>query len=186
VSGVYLRDIHWRLNTLRSLAGQLSFHVDATPASGFFESDLGIGFDGGLSVSALPLALFAEASDLPGLRGTASLKFERLKIVDGLAVVADGTIQVADLVVPVVSGDSLGGYEVEFFTQNNGIAASVEDTDGVLDLAGSLQVKTDRSYEFLALVIAKAGAPKSVRDQLRFLPPANDRGQQELRLEGIL
>jgi len=190
INGFYLQDVHWHLNALRLFTGVLSYKLAASPVSGFFESDVSIGFDGALSMSgltaALPLAFFAESSGLPGLRGSASLKFERVQLVDGLATIADGTVQVDDLVVPIVSRDSLGGYKAEFFTQNNGISASIEDTDGVLDLAGSLQVKTDRSYEFVALVIAKPEAPKGVRDQLRFLPPANERGQQELRLEGIL
>ncbi len=190
VGGLYLRDIHWHLNALRLFTGKISYHVAATPASGFFESDISVSFDGELSMSqltaALPLELFAETTGLPGLRGNASLNFERVRLVDGLAMAADGTVQVDNLIVPIVSRDSLGGYKADFFTQNNGISASIEDTDGVLELAGSLQLRTDRSYEFVALVIAKPQTPKGIRDQLRFLPPANDRGQQELRLEGIL
>jgi len=190
VNGIYLQDIRWHLNALRLFTGELSYKVAASPVSGFFESDVSVGFDGALSMSgltaALPLAFFAESTGLPGLQGSASLKFERVELVDGLATIADGTVQVADLVVPIVSRDSLGAYKAEFFTQNNGISASIEDTDGVLDLAGSLQIRTDRSYELVALVVAKPDAPEGVRDQLRFLPPANDRGQQELRLEGIL
>lgn len=190
VNGIYLRDVKWSLNVFQSLTGAASYSVEATPVSGFFESDVAIGFDGTLSMSemtaALPLAIFANSSGLPGLQGSASLAFERVQFVAGLAIVADGTIQVANLIVPIVGRDSLGGYTAEFYTQNNGISASVEDTDGVLDLAGSFQLRTDRSYEFVGLVIAKPETPQGVRNQLRFLPPANELGQQELRLEGIL
>lgn len=190
VEGIYLRDLKWSLNAFQSLTGAPSYSVEATPVSGFFESDVRIGFDGTLSMSeltaALPLEIFADSSGLRGLQGNASLTFERVKFVEGLAIIADGTVQVADLIIPIVGRDSLGGYTAEFYTQNNGVSASVEDTDGVLDLAGSFQLRTDRSYEFVGLVIAKPETPQGVRDQLRFLPPANERGQQELRLEGIL
>ena len=190
VSGLSVRDIQWDLNPLRLFTGELSYTIVATPVSGFFESDISIGFGDTISLTnltaAVPLNLFANASGVPGLRGNASVTFERLTIVGGLAVAADGIVKIADLVIPIVGRDSLGGYQAEFFTQNNGIAASIEDTDGVLDLAGSLQIRTDRSFEFIAQVAAKPETPQSIRQQLQFLPPANDRGQQELRLEGIL
>lgn len=190
VNGIYLRDLRWRLNALSLFTGKLSYHVEATPVSGLFESDISIGIGGVLSLTdltaALPLSLFADASGLRGLQGNARLNFERLQIEDGLATAADGTVQVASLIVPIVGRDALGDFRAEFFTQNNGIAASIEDTDAVLDLAGSFQLRSDRSYEFLGQVIANPDTPQNIRQQLRFLPPANDRGQQELRLEGVL
>jgi general secretion pathway protein N len=190
VAGIYLRDVRWKFAPLRLFTGALSYRVSATPVSGFVETDISVGFGGTVSLTglsaSLPLELFADVIGIRGLQGSGSFKFERVQIVDGLAVVADGTMQIADLVVPIVGRDSLGAYKAEFFTQNNGISASVEDTDGVIDLAGSLQIKTDRSYEFVAQIIAKPETPEGVRRQLRFLPPANKRGQQELRLEGIL
>ena len=69
---------------------------------------------------------------------------------------------------------------------NDGIGASVEDTDGVVDIAGSLQINSDRSYRFIAQVVAKSEAPERLKTQMQYLPPANDRGQQELRIEGSL
>jgi len=190
VAGIYLRDVRWKFAPLRLFTGALSFRLSATPVSGFVETDVSVGFGGAVSLTgvsaSLPLALFADVIGVRGLQGSGSFKFERVQIVEGLAIVADGTMQIDNLVVPIVGRDSLGGYKAEFFTQNNGISASIEDTDGVVDLAGSLQLRTDRSYEFIAEVIAKPETPEGVRRQLRFLPPANDRGQQELRLEGIL
>jgi hypothetical protein len=190
VKGIYCRDVHWRINPMRLFSGEVSYRVNATPLSGFIESDLAIGFGGALTLSnlkaALPLDLIAGVSGLRGLQGSASLSFERITILDGLATVADGNVQLANLVVPIISRESLGGYSAEFFTQNNGITASVEDTDGAVDLAGSFQLKSDRSYQFTGQVIAKPETPAALRQQMQFLPPANSRGQQEIRLEGVL
>ncbi len=190
VNGLYLRDIQWNFAPLRLLTGNFSYKVSATPVSGFIESDLSIALNGTVSLSnvtaSLPLELFAVAAGVPGLQGTASVQFERLEIVTGIPVAADGTLQIADLLVPLVGSDSLGGYKAEFFTQDNGISASIEDADGVVDLAGSLQLRPDRSYQFIAQVVMKTETPESVRRQLQYLPPANSRGQRELPLEGIL
>lgn len=190
VSGFYLRNIKWRINPWQLFAGKFSYQVKATPVSGFLEAQVNISFGGELSLAelkaALPLELFAGASGVRGLQGSASLEFERVVFADGFIVAADGTLGVANLIVPLVGRDSLGGYKAEFFTQNNGIAASIEDTDGVIDLAGSLQIKSDRTFRFLGQVVAKPDTPESILQQMKFLPPANDRGQQEVRLEGVL
>ncbi|MDH3751514.1 MAG: type II secretion system protein N, partial [Gammaproteobacteria bacterium] len=95
-------------------------------------------------------------------------------------------LEVADLVAPMVHRSSIGGYRAEFFTQDSGVMASVEDTDGVIDLAGSLQISSDRSYQFIAQLAPKNNTPASVRQQMTFLGSANERGQHELRLEGQL
>lgn len=190
VTDIYLRDIKWQSKPLALLTGQLTYHVEATPVSGFVDTQLSVGLDRKLHLSeltaALPLNLFSAAIGVPGLQGNASLNFERVELVDGLAIAADGVMQIANLIVPVVGRDSLGSYVAEFRSQNNGVVASIEDADAVIDLAGSLQIKTDRSFQFLAQVIVTAKTPEAIRQQLRFLPPPNERGQQELRLEGIL
>ncbi len=190
VSGFYTRDIRWSLRPLRIFTGELAIEVSATPVSGFFEAVVSLGFGGAVSLSelsaALPLELFSDVAGIQGLSGSASLRFDRLVIVDGLAIAADGTVVIADLTIPILSRDSLGGYEAEFSTQNDGIAATVTDTDGIVDLQGDLQVKSDRSYVFIAQVAAKAETPPAIRQQLQFLPPADEPGQQELRLDGIL
>lgn len=190
VEGIYLRDVSWTMNPLRLLRGQANFHVQGSPVAGFVEADVGIGIGGTLIVSdlaaALPLSLFADVVNVRGLQGDASLQFDRIEIRDGLPVAANGTLRVSKLVAPRLGREPIGGYEAEFFTQNNGVAATVEDTDGVVDLAGSLQLNEDRSYQFLGKVIAAPEAPASLKRQLEYLGSADERGQRELRLEGML
>lgn len=187
-NGIYLRDLTWRMRPLQLFTGKMLYEINGSPVSGFVEGEVLVGLGGSLVLrdltASVPLQMFASAANIAGLRGSASLNFERVELVAGRARAIDGTIDVANLVVPRLSAASIGGYRAEFFTQNNGIVASVEDTDGVLDLAGSLQLNADKTYAFLGQVVAKPNAPDSLKNQLRYLPPANDRGQQELRLEG--
>ncbi len=188
--GAYLEDIRWRIKPLGLFTGKVLYRIEATPVSGFIESDLGVGIGGTLTLSDLrasvSLQAFSDALQVRGLRGNASLQFERIRVQDNLPVAADGFVEVRDLLVPRISREPIGGYRVEFFTQDDGISASVEDTDGVVDIAGSLQVNADRTYQFLAQVVAKPEAPQRLKTQMQYLPPANDRGQQELRIEGSL
>ena len=190
IKGAYIQDIRWQIKPLGFFTGKVVYRVEAEPASGFIESDVGVGIGGTLTLSdlraSLPLQPLAGALQVRGLRGNASLQFERIRLQDNLPVAVDGSLEVRDLLVPRIARESIGGYRIEFFSQEAGIAASVEDTDGVVDIAGSLQVNADRTYQFLAQVVAKPEAPQRLKTQMQYLPPANDRGQQELRIEGSL
>ena len=190
VSGVYVRDLRWRFRPLSLFTGKLAYAVEASPASGFVDALVGFGLSGTITLTdvkaSLPLQALQQAVQLPGLSGKVNLQFERIKLDGDLPVAADGVLEVANLTVPLVYRSSIGGYRAEFFTQESGVMASVEDTDGVIDLAGSLQLSSDRSYQFIAQLAAKSNTPASVRQQMQFLGSANERGQHELRLEGQL
>lgn len=187
-NGVYLRELRWTLRPMRLLTGKALYTISGTPVSGFLDGEISIGLGGKVTLqnltASLPLQMIERAANVTGLRGNASLTFERLELVDGRPAAMDGSIDIANLLVPMLARGSLGGYRAEFFTQNNGIVASVEDTDGVVDLAGSINLNPDGSYQFLGLVKAKPNTPASIGNQLRFLPKTDEPGQHELRLEG--
>jgi hypothetical protein len=62
--------------------------------------------------------------------------------------------------------------------------ASVEDTEAVLDLAGSLRINPDKSYAFLGYVVARGNTPEGLASRIKRLPQMDVAGQHELRLEG--
>lgn len=190
VNGLYLRDVRWRTRPLLLLTGKLAVAFEANPAGGFAEGNAAFGFGGRVhfdDVSAsLPLAGLVSALNMPGLSGIANARIERLVIVDGFPTAADGTLDVIDLMVPIVIRSPIGDFKAEFFTQENGVAASVEDTDAVFDLAGSVQLGSDRSYQFLGQVAPNDETPDLMRQRMQLLGSPNERGQRELRLEGTL
>lgn len=186
--GVYLRDLTWNIRPWQLLTGKAHYEIAGSPVSGFFSSEVTISLGGTVTLrnlsASVPLAMFEKAARIPGLRGNASLQFERLVLVNGRASAMDGSVTVANLVVPMIASSPLGGYKAEFFTQNSGITASVEDTDGVVDIAGSLQIGNDKSYKFNGLVAARANTPEALRQRLQYLGSPNERGQYLLPLEG--
>ncbi|MGI9224732.1 MAG: type II secretion system protein N [Woeseiaceae bacterium] len=188
--GLYLRDLHWRMRPLRLFTGKLGFDIEAKPGSGFVEADLALGLGGTVSITNLnasgSLQTFAGLLNMPGLNGNVSVQFERLRLRDGLPVDADGTVAVDGLVAPLIDPGPIGGYRMEFVTNENGVVASVEDVNGAFDLAGSLTVSADRSYVFLGEVAATERTSEKLRNQLRFLGSPDARGQHEIRLEGSL
>jgi general secretion pathway protein N len=192
LDGIYLSDVKWRLKASGFFTGHLSYRVEATTASGVLASDLAVSFSGALSMTELEALLeldpFADLIGVPGMTGAASLSFVRLEIVDGLATFADGTVDISNLVVPILGRESMGGYSAKFTTQNNGVVANIDEAaDGVIDIMdGFLRIKADRSFEFIAQVMPNARTPQRIRQQLQYLPSGDKDGQKELRLEGIL
>jgi general secretion pathway protein N len=188
--GIYLRELVWRIQPLAFFTARLAHDIEASPGSGFVDANVGLGITGTVTISDLKAALSLQALQqsvgIPGLQGNVNAQFDRLVIEDGLPVAADGVLEVADLIAPSVYRASIGGYRAEFFTQEFGVMASVEDTDGILDLAGSLQISSDRNYQFIAQLAPKNDTPAILRRQMQFLGSANERGQHELRLEGKL
>ncbi|MDJ0759172.1 MAG: type II secretion system protein N [Woeseiaceae bacterium] len=190
VSGIYLRNVEWQTKPIGFLTGKLALSVRAAPASGFVESGLAVGLNGAVTLTdlnaSMPLSVFADAISVPNLSGSASLQFDQLSVRDGVPTSANGTIEIADMTVPTVHRSSLGGYMLEFSDLDGGVIASIEDTDGIVDIAGTLTLASDRSYSLLAQLAAKPATPAELARQIEFLPDGNAAGQHELRLEGSL
>lgn len=190
ISGLYVRNLEWRVRPLGLFSGQLALSITADTGGGFIEADVGVQSGGRVAMSdvtaALSLQSLQDVLNMPGLAGKANAQFERLAFQDGLPTAAVGSVEIADLRAPLVDRGPLGGYRAEFFTQESGVLASIEDTDGLVDVAGSLQISADRTIQFVAQVAAKNTTPAHLREQMKFLGTPNTRGQYELRLEGRL
>ena len=189
-SGVYVRDLSWRLRPFSLFTGRIAATIEARPAGGFVDAGIAISTSGTINITdarlSIPLSLLRQATGIAGLDGMANATFERLTLADGMPVAADGSVEVANLLLPLVSRSPIGGYRAELFSREDGIAGSVEDTDGLIDLAGSFELGTSRTYTFLGQVAPKPDTPAKITQQMRFLGSANERGQYELRLEGQL
>ncbi len=188
--GTYFRDLNWRINWLELATAKLGYGIESKLASGFVEADLSFGFGGVIRArnlqANLPLESMQSISALAGARGSVSANFSELRIESEVPVAADGRVEISALSLPLVSRDPLGGFRADFFSQESGITASIEDTNAVIELAGSLQLSPNGAYQLLAQLAANGETPPSIREQLQFLGPANARGQHELRLEGQL
>ena len=187
VSRLFLHNLEWRMRPGALLTGRFGFRFTADAATGFVAGDVALGTGGSIGLSdfsaSLSLQDLQEFIGMPGLSGMVNLQFSRLELDNGIPVAANGKVEVVNLVAPLIHRSSIGGFRAEFFTQEGGVMASVEDVDAVIDLAGSLQPTGDRSYQFIAQIAPKANTPANLREQMQFLGSANERGQYEMRLE---
>jgi len=190
IRGIYVRNVDLSMQPLALFTGKLGYAIEANAASGFVNGSVAIGPGGSAEwtdlTASFSLQALQDSVAMPGLSGTVNLKFERLAFENNVPVAAVGNVEVANLRAPLIHRAAIGGFRADFFTQETGVMASVEDTDAVVDLAGSLSLAPDRTYQFLAQVAPKGNTPAELKEQMRFLGTANERGQYELRLEGQL
>lgn len=190
-AGIYVRDVEWRLKPLGLLTGKLRYAVSASPGIGSLSTDLAVGIGGDLSLenltSDLSLGLFASVFGIPGLQGRAQMEFVSATLSQGTLLDAQGSIITSGIVLPLVTQGGIGGYKVEFVSGENEVVASLVDTDGIVDIAGSLRLGRDRRYVFEGLVAPKETTPQGLAQQMRtFLGSADESGRYELRFEGQL
>lgn len=190
VAGLYIRNLHWTLKPLSLLTGKLAFNTRMDPAGGFMQTDLFAGMNGGILFEnlegAISIGALRDLIQTPGLDGRISLQFSTLEIVNNLPVTADGVAEITNLFVAGLAPAPIGDFRAEFSTTSDGILASIEDTTGMFDLAGTLRVSPDGVYSMIGLIAPTATTAPQVIEQLRFLGSPNARGQREFRFEGQL
>lgn len=188
--GAYLRDVKWRFRPSALLRGQVGFTASANPGSGTMQSIVTVGLDGTLTLSELngsvPLDLVHQAFQQSGIRGDVFLQFETLAVKNGLPIAAEGSVTLADFYAPALSAEQIGDFQADFHTTDSGIAGTVQDLEGVLDVAGTIELLPDRSYRFIGEVAPTPETPPSIRNQLQFLGSPDARGQRPFRFEGQL
>ncbi|MDZ7643656.1 MAG: type II secretion system protein N [Woeseiaceae bacterium] len=190
IDGVYVRDLRWRMRPLQLFLARLAWRVDAQPVNGFFEGNVAIGIDGSVALSklnaALPLSTMQAALPMQDVSGELTVQLEDVQLEDGWPRRLSGRAGLSNLLVRAMAPTPLGSFSADFRNVDDAIVGSVEDTGGMLDVAGTLTLRPDRSYSLTGQVGATATATPTVEQQLRFLGTANDRGLREFRLEGVL
>lgn len=188
--GAYIRNITWQFSPASLFTGKLGFKTTSRPASGRMQVVVALSAGGNVTLSDLrgnlPLDLLHPALQQAGIRGDLSLDFDTVVLSNGVPVAADGIVTLSDFFVPDLSASQLGDYRAEFQTNDENVVGSVEDVSGVLDVAGKINLRRNRSYSFVGLVAPTPMTPPSVVNQLRYLGSPNERGQHEFRFEGQL
>ena len=189
IDALYLRNLNWTVSPWALLRGALKLEVSVSPAGGFLESDVEAGLSGAVTLTNLSAGINLEALrgllPLYGIDGGVRLQLERLQIDGGIPYGAEGTVEVTSLVTPL-SRSPIGSYRARLSGADDGISASLEDIDGIFDIAGSLRLDAVGNYEIRGLVMPTPEASPDIVRQLQFLGSPNERGQREFRLEGSL
>lgn len=187
---LYLANLTWEFRPLALFTGKAGFAISADPAAGFVEGVVALSPGGTVHVSdlraRLPIAALEGLGALGEVDGMLEVDLESLVLDDGLPVRGLGTIEVANLVARQLSRTPLGNYRARISTVEGVVRADVEDVSGMLDLAGTIELREDRSYLLAGQVAPTASAPATVVQQLSYLGSPDANGMRSFRVEGEL
>lgn len=188
--GLYLRDLRWRFLPSSLFRVNLVYAIESATAFGTINCDAGVTFAGNVVVrnldSRFSLQEFRNQFQLQGFDGSLHVQLESLELQGGVPVAARGNIRLENLMARQLSPDVIGDYQADFTSDDSGIVGAVQDLDGMLDVAGTISIDSDRNYSFIGKIAALPNAPGALTDQLRLLGSADDRGYREFRIEGQL
>lgn len=190
IGGIYLTDLRWRFRPFPLFRGEAAFGISAQPVSGFIDADIAVGVGGTVRLTdvtaELPIRSLERLVAVSGLDGDIRLQMERVVLEDGMPVAATGVVDVSNLVVRPLSAAALGNYRATLETEGQTIRGIVQDTSGVLEVSGDIELSPDRRWLLLGLIAARREAPAAVTDQLQYLGTADAEGRRSFRLEGEL
>lgn len=190
VAGIYVTDLRWRFRPLALFRGEAAFAISAQPVSGYFDGDVGLGPGGSVRLTnvsaALPIRSLERHGGLRGIDGDIRVQMERVVLKDGMPVDATAVVDITNVVVREIAASTLGDYRATVATDGQTIRSIVQDTSGVLEVSGTIELSPDRSYSFTGLIAARPEAPAAVSDQLQYLGSADAQGRRSFRLDGEL
>lgn len=194
VRGASIGSVEWRLHFLPLLTARAQADVKVTRPDGFANTQLSIGLGGKLHLTGLTASLplsALPANVMPGgWNGTLNGKFAELTLDDGWPTHVEGSLDAVDVTGPARKPANMGSYRLVFDP-----AASTADTlqgaltdtgGGPLQINGTVQFKSDRSYAVDAFVAPRPDAPRSLASSLEYLGPPDAQGRRQFSMAGTM
>lgn len=194
VQGAHIGGVEWKLHVLPLFTGHASADVKVTRIDGFAQMQLSASPGGtirlqGLTAS-LPLSALPPGVVPGGWGATLNGKFAQLTLEQGWPTQVEGTLDVVDLAGPARNPSKAGSYHVVFdpaASTADVLKGAVTDAgDGPLQVAGTVELKRDRSYKVEAMVAARSNAPRNLVQALEFLGPPDAQGRRQFATEGTM
>lgn len=193
VQGVNVGKVEWDLHTLALLALKIRADVNVSRPEGFLESQVEVA-SGSIRFSDLtgsvPLSALSTVAP-KGWSGTVNLRFAELVLDDGWPTQANGTAEILNVESVTQRSPLSGSYRITLPAPNvqpaeGVLVGAITDLGGPLQIAGTIELKRDRSYLIKGLVAARPDAPRNLAQQLQILGPPDAQGRRQFTLEGTL
>jgi general secretion pathway protein N len=190
VRGANLGRVTWSLHPLPLFIGRLSADVRMTRADGSVQTKLSAS-SGRIAfadlTASVPLTALPPNTIPGGWVGSLGLSLDKLELAGGWPTVAVGTIQVLDVTGPANRPINMGRYKVTFPADTpsgaNAVVGALSDLGGPLQVNGTVQLKSDRTFLAEGLVAARPEAPREITNMVQILGSPDDQGRRPFAIE---
>lgn len=197
VGGQQLRNTEWDLEVSRLLLGQLGGDIKTRWGGGFAEGNASISLTGTVRFSDTQVGLNATTLKpllgIPDIGGQVSLQIEELILVDTWPTALTGRGEIRNLSSPLMgngAADLIGNVAIEFDTatetEPDTVTGRISDIGGPLEIRGTLILSAPGNYDLDTRVKARSTAPKSLRENLKFLGSPESDGSHIFKLAGSI
>ena len=194
IQGVHVGSVEWKLHILPLFTAHANADVKVTRIDGFATTQLSAGFGGTVRLksmtASLPLSALPTYVVPGGWNGTLNGRFAEVTLEHGWPTRVDGTLDVVDLNGPARHPDKVGSYRIVFDPSASTaevLKGAISDAgDGPLQISGTIELKSDRSYALDALVAARPNAPRNLVQTLEFLGPPDAQGRRQFSMAGTM
>jgi general secretion pathway protein N len=183
--------LRWKVHPLQLFRGRVALDAVLTQTEGRASAYVSLGLGGRIDVEnltahwtigALPFGVLPA-----GWSGDVEAALPMLRLDHGALQVIRGTIDARNLREPPPNGVAVGSYRVTFdetTPQAGKMVGQLRDTEGPMQVAGTITIGADRSYVIDGLVATRPSAPPSMVNQLRYLGTPDVQGRRPFSLAG--
>lgn len=194
VQGAHIGSVEWKLHILPLFTAHASADVKVTRIDGFATTQLSASPTGTVRfknlTASLPLSALPPGVAPGGWAGTLNGKFSQLTLEKGWPTEVGGTLDLVDLTGPARNPSKAGSYRLVFdpaASTAEMLKGAISDAgDGPLQVAGTIELTSDRNYKVNTLIAARPNAPRNLVQALEFLGPPDDQGRREFITEGAM
>ena len=195
--GLQLRNTEWNVKILRLLTGRLSGPFRTRWGGGFIEADGGVNLTGTISLEnvkgSFDIAPLNNVLGIPNIGGIATVDLSEVIIRDNWPQRLVGRGELRSLSSPLMGrGDAQFIGDVGFLfntdteTALNTVTGQLQDTGGPLQLNGTLILTPPGNYDLKTRLKARASAPETLQQNLKFLGSPEADGTHLFQLAGSI
>ena len=184
------RQLRWDFEPLALLAGRIQYALAFNNGASKANAVIGRSLTGNLLFQDVTARLTAVELNtylkLPAVRlnGAFDIDLQRLRIVDGRIVAADGTLAWKQAGLQSPRSVVLGDLGVTLETVDDGIKGTVLDHGGALQANGILMLSPDGEYKFTGMFASRDSADTGLVQALRMMGKTGPDGKVNVSFSG--
>ena len=189
INGRPLGAARWRILPSDFFRGRLGVDALLVNQDASLQGQASLGLGNSLRLSNVqgrwPIAALPMRALPPGWTGDVHVSMTDLSLERGAIATVLGNLELRNLREP--STLELGSYRVTFDEQSrqgDQLVGRVEDLEGPMAVSGTITLGNDRSYVLDGLVAARATAPQSMAERLRYLGSPDAQGRRPFSVAG--